>query len=232
MARSPRVELPHITQHIIQRGNNRQPCFVSEQDFTTYLDYLEEYSKQFEVNIHAWVLMTNHVHLLCTPIKSKGVSCMMQSIGRRYVRYFNKKHHRTGTLWEGRYKSCLVQSNNYLLQLYLYIELNPVRAAMVADPSLYIWSSYKVNALGEPSDLCTPHQLYLSIGLNNARCQAYQALFKPHLDDKLLSDIRQSLNKGLALGNTKFKEQIEKLSGCRVTEGKRGRPISLKKQIT
>jgi putative transposase len=225
MARLPRVDLVGVPQHIIQRGNNRQVCFASEQDFAVYASWLKEYSEKFLVDVHAWVFMTNHVHLLCTPRQSKAISHLMQSLGRRYVQYFNYTYKRSGTLWEGRYKSCLVQEDNYLLQLYRYIELNPVRAMMVDDPAHYVWSSYQINALGKKSDLCTFHPVYLSLANNSDnRYQTYRDLFKFHVDGELLSDIRNALNKGLAIGNDKFKAQIEELSGRRVTEGKRGRP--------
>jgi len=147
MARLPRIELPDIPQHIIQRGNNHSFCFGSNEDFSAYLYWLKEYSKKYCVDIHARVLMTNHVHLLCTPRKPKAISQLMQSLGRRYVQYFNYTYKRTGTLWEGRFKSCVIDEDSYLLHVYRYIELNPVRASMVTDPSDYIWSSYRINAL-------------------------------------------------------------------------------------
>ena len=137
MTRLKRICPPNITQHIIQRGNNRQVCFASEQDFEAYVAWLKQYSQHYKVKVHAWVLMTNHVHLLCTPADHNGVSKMMQSLGRHYVRYFNNTYKRTGTLWEGRFKSCLVDSDHYLLTLYRYIELNPVRANMVNHPAEY-----------------------------------------------------------------------------------------------
>ena len=169
MARLLRVCPVSIPQHVIQRGNNRQVCFASEQDFTAYAGWLKDYSKKYQVDIHAWVLMTNHVHLLCTPRIPNAVSLMMQSLGRHYVRYFNFSYKRTGTLWEGRFKSCLVQEESYLIQLYRYIELNPVRAGMVEQPSDYVWSSYPTNALGKASEICTPHPLYLALGRNPNR---------------------------------------------------------------
>jgi putative transposase len=128
---------------------------------------LKEYAEKFDVDVHAWVLMTNHVHLLCTPNSSSAVSSMMQSLGRQYVQYFNRRYERSGTLWEGRFRSSLVQSEKYLLQVYQYIELNPVRAGMVNDPSDYSWSSYQINALGKHSQLMTYHPLYLSLGNND-----------------------------------------------------------------
>ncbi|MBA6257287.1 MULTISPECIES: transposase [unclassified Colwellia] len=230
MARRLRVSPIGVAQHVIQRGNNRQVCFASQQDFSAYLGWLEEYAKKYHVEIHAWVLMTNHVHLLCTPRCDGGVSKLMQSLGRQYVRYFNFSYKRTGSLWEGRYKSCLVQEDKYLIQLYRYIELNPVRAGMVADPSSYLWSSYQVNALGKPSVLCTPHALLIALGGDLiARQAAYRALFKFHVEGKLLTDIREALNQGMAIGNDAFKAQLATLTGRRMTPKKFGRPVGWRK---
>lgn len=148
MARLPRLDVPGVAQHVIQRGNNRQACFGSDQDFVAYAGWLHEYAVKHEVAIHAWVFMTNHVHLLVTPKNAGGVSALMQSVGRRYVPYFNYSYKRSGTLWEGRFRSCLVQSERYLLECYRYIELNPVRADMVSGPGDYKWSSYRCNGLG------------------------------------------------------------------------------------
>jgi putative transposase len=175
--------------------------------------------------------MTNHVHLLCTPRKPKAISLLMQSLGRRYVQYFNYTYKRTGTLWEGRFKSCLIQEESYLLQVYKYIELNPVRAFMVEEPSNYIWSSYQVNALGKQSSLCTPHPVYSNLGVDSLNRQNnYRKLFNHHIDGTLIDDIRLSLNKGLALGNEHFKTEIEALCGRRVVEGRRGRPVGWRKK--
>ncbi len=164
MARLPRVSPVGVPVHLIQRGNNRHACFVAQEDYSAYIGWLKEYSIKYAVDIHAWVLMINHAHLLCTPQQSGAVSLMMQSVGRRYVQHFNYKYQRSGTLWEGRYKSCLVQAEEYLIEVYRYIEMNPVRAKMVEDPSEYVWSSYQINALGKESDLCTPHPEYLRLG--------------------------------------------------------------------
>ncbi len=220
-----------MPQHVIQRGNNRQVCFADEQDFAAYAGWLKGYSKKYQVDIHAWVLMTNHVHLLCTPRGQNAVSHMMQSLGRHYVRYFNFSYKRTGTLWEGRFKSCLVQEETYLIQLYRYIELNPVRAGMVEQPSDYVWSSYPINALGKVSELCTPHAVYLALGKDaNERQASYRELFKHHVDGKLLEDIRLAVNKCMALGSERFKTEIESLSGRRMTAKKMGRPVGWRKE--
>ena len=160
MARLPRICLPGIPQHIIQRGNNRQTCFASEEDFSAYAYWLDEYARKYRVAIHAWVLMTNHVHLLVTPKTDDGVSRLMQTLGSHYVRYFNFTYKRTGTLWEGRFKSCLVDEENYFLICQRYIELNPVRANMVTTPGDYKWSSYQANGLGKSMEFWTPHRVY------------------------------------------------------------------------
>ncbi|MDD2724870.1 MAG: transposase [Methylovulum sp.] len=233
MARLARACPIGIPQHVIQRGNNRQVCFANEQDFAAYAGWLEGHSKKYQVDIHAWVLMTNHVHLLCTPRGQNAVSHMMQSLGRHYVRYFNFSHKRTGTLWEGRFKSCLVQEETYLMQLYRYIELNPVRAGMVGQPSDYAWSSYPVNALGKASGLCTPHAVYLALGQDaNGRQAGYRELSRHHVDGALLEDIRLAVNKGMALGSERFKAEIENLSGRRMAAKKMGRPVGWRKERT
>ncbi|MBD3669276.1 MAG: transposase [Gammaproteobacteria bacterium] len=224
MARLPRICLPGIPLHIIQRGNNRQACFASEEDFAAYVYWLSEYSKKFEVDIHAWVLMTNHVHLLATPWSVNGMSSMMQSLGRSYVRYFNFTYQRTGTLWEGRYKSCVVDADNYLLTCMRYIELNPVRANMVKLPEEYRWSSYHANGLGKRIELCTPHDVYKALGVTKSnRTRAYRELFRYHLDSDDLAQVRKAVNQGMALGNERFKQEVERLSGRRVTPHQRGR---------
>ncbi|OEU57358.1 MAG: transposase [Desulfobulbaceae bacterium S3730MH12] len=231
MARLPRISPPGIPVHVIQRGNNRQACFVADEDHRAYVGWLKEYSKKYKVGMHAWVLMTNHVHLLCTPRQEGGVSRMMQSLGRRYVQYFNFKYHRSGTLWEGRFKSCLIQEKYYLLEVYKYIELNPVRAKMAADPGEYSWSSYQINGLGKISDLCTPHREYLSLGRDSsARQKNYRELFTHHVDGELLKEIRSNTHKGMAIGNDRFKEELETLTGRRLKSKKRGRPLGWRKE--
>lgn len=164
MARLPRLCLPGIPQHIIQRGTNRQACFASEDDFAAYAHWLDECARINGVAIHAWVFMTNHVHLLATPEEAGGISRMMQMLGCHYVRYFNHSYRRTVALWEGRFKSCVVDAEDYLLICQRYIELNPVRANMVESPSDYQWSSYKANGQGEAINMWTPHAVYHAFG--------------------------------------------------------------------
>ena len=223
MARLPRICLPGIPQHIIQRGNNRQACFASDEDFAAYALWLEQYAKQYRVAVHAWVFMTNHVHLLVTPQTKDGTSNLMQALGRRYVRYFNYAYKRTGTLWEGRFKTCAVDEENYLLVCQRYIELNPVRANMVDHPGDYRWSSYRANGQGEAARLWTPHRIYCELGANVLECaKAYRELFRGHLDENLLRQIRRATQQGMVLGNDQFREEIERLSGRRTRTLKPG----------
>lgn len=230
MARRRRYGPKSVSQHVIQRGNNRQMCFVSDSDYMAYIHWLKQYSAKFSVAIHAWVLMTNHVHLLCTPLAdNNGVSHMMQSLGRQYVRFFNEKYKRTGTLWEGRFKSSLVHAPTYLLTLYQYIELNPVRANMVKDPSDYKWSSYQINALGKKSELCHPHDLYNQLGITQfERIRAYRGLFQSRIKQPLVDDIRRCANHDLVLGHNHFKAEIELMVGDKLKTNKRGRPAKIK----
>lgn len=223
MARLPRICLPGIPQHIIQRGNNRQICFASDQDFSAYAYWLDEYARKYRVAIHAWVFMTNHIHLLATPESGDGVSRLMQALGRNYVRYFNFTYKRTGTLWEGRFKSCVVDEENYFLICQRYIELNPVRADMVAVPEDYKWSSYQASGLGKTIKLWTPHRVYRQLGATTTeRTHAYREMFRGHLDEKMVHKIRQATYQGMVLGGDRFKEEVKRLSGRRVTPLKRG----------
>lgn len=234
MARRRRIGVIDIPQHVIHRGNNRNICFADQQDFSAYVKWLKQYSQEYSVAIHAWVFMTNHIHLLCTPKNAHhSVSIMMQSIGRQYVRYFNDKYRRTGTLWEGRFKSTLVNAPDYLLQLYQYIELNPVRAQMVSDPANYKWSSYQINALGKHSSLIEPHPLYTQLGTN--KCQrliAYRRLFEHQLEQGLIDDIRHCSQKEIVLGNSRFKQQVAELTGIELKSATRGRPKVSEKHPT
>jgi len=168
MARLQRAAPVGVPVHILLRANNRQACFNASGDYAAFLWWLREYSEKFQVEIHAWSLMKNHIHLLCTPQLEGGLSRMVQALGRQYVRYFNHQNHRTGTLWEGRFRSCLVQPERYLLEVYRYIELNSVRKEFVNKPAEYVWSSYQINAQGKPSALCKPHSEYLKLGESKA----------------------------------------------------------------
>lgn len=225
MPRRARIKFAGIPQHIIQRGNNRAACFFADEDYRYYLQSLSEGAHRYGCAIHAYVLMTNHVHLLATPGDDEGPSHMMRYLGSRYVQHVNYVYRRSGTLWEGRFKSSLIDSNRFLLTCYRYIELNPARAGMVAAPADYKWSSYGAHAHGRPDDLLRDHSCYLALGVNSEeRQQAYRELFRHPVDDVSLKAIRESVNSGLALGGERFKDQIETVLTRSVRAGKPGRP--------
>ncbi len=225
MARKPRFYLPGVPQHVIQRGNNREPCFYAAADYRRYLELVQEAVLKNQAAIHAYVLMTNHVHLLVTPGHAFSIVHLMQDLGRKYVPYINRRYKRSGTLWEGRYKASLVDSEGYLLTCMRYIELNPVRAGMVDSPGDYLWSSYAKNAFGNADPLIESHPLYLSLGAEGAQCQqAYRELFRHYLDDALVHEIREALQQELALGRDDFKDKIEQMLNRQTRPGKLGRP--------
>ena len=210
MARLPRFNLPGYPQHVIVRGNNRESIFCGNGDYAFYLKKLEKALIQYRCQLHAYVLMTNHVHLLITPLEENSLSKVMQSIGRVYVQQFNYLYQRTGTLWEGRYKATLIDSNQYLLACQRYIELNPVRAEMVEHPAEYPWSSYRSNAFGDKNTLISPHELYNALGENEEeRQRQYQALFDNEVSKKTISEIRAMTNKSWVLGDDRFRSEIE-----------------------
>jgi len=225
MARLPRYFVPGMPLHLIQRGNNRQVIFAGDEDFAFFRGCLLDASRREGLAIHAYVFMTNHVHLLATPASDTSAGRTLQSVGRRYVQHFNHRYGRTGTLWEGRYKSTVVDAESYLRACSRYIELNPVRAGMVVHPHDYRWSSYRAHADGECDDLVTDHPLYLSMGSDAAARQAaYRQLFRAGLEEAQIANIREATNKGWALGNDRFREQIEALSNRRASPRKPGRP--------
>lgn len=227
MARLPRLTLPGYAHHVIQRGNNRQPIFTSPQDFQTMLDLLAENARKFQVAIHAYVLMDNHFHLLATPQTAEGLPQMMQAIGRSYVRYFNDAHRRTGTLWEGRYKSTVIQTERYLLACMVYIDLNPVRAGMVAQARDYPWSSH-AHFLGLRTDkLLTPHPLVWALGNTPfAREAAYADLVAAGVQTGQQQALTDSALRGWALGEPGFVKNLQNLTTRRVAPKPRGRPVS------
>lgn len=225
MPRRPRIHLDGIPLHIVQRGHNREPCFFAEDDYSSYLHWLGEALAETECQLHAYVLMTNHVHLLLTPKKAAAVPRLLMSLGRRYVQYVNRTYKRTGTLWDSRYKSSLIHADTYLLTCMRYIELNPVRAAIVEDPAHYRWTSYRANALGQADARLTPHALYLALGKTpRERQAAYRALFRAQLDRAAIDDINLALNQNQPLGNNRFLARIEKVTGMRREARPRGRP--------
>lgn len=211
--------------HLVQRGINREPCFFAEEDYHCYLHWLQKSAADWGCAIHAYVLMTNHVHLLVTAERTDGPAKLMQSVGRRYVQYINRAYKRTGSLWEGRYKSSAVQAETYLFACMRYIEVNPVRAGMVSDPAHYRWSSYRHNGLGQADERVTTHALYQGLGSNTEeRLGNYRALFRAELDDEAINDIRLALSQSQPLGDNRFAERICAKVGVRRALAKRGRP--------
>jgi putative transposase len=225
MPRRPRLHLPGFPLHIIQRGNNRSACFFSNDDCAAYLDWLRRAAEKLDCTIHAYVLMTNHVHLLVTPSRPGAVSTLMQSLGRRYVQYVNHTYRRSGTLWEGRFLASAVHAEAYLLKCMRYIELNPVRAGMVEQPGDYRWSSFRCNGLGKPDRMVREHGIYTALGENPAaRQEAYRALFRVQLDDEVLAEIREASQAGTLLSGERLRKEIEIAQQRRLTRSPRGRP--------
>ncbi len=220
-----RLLLPNTPLHLVQRGNNRSVCFATEEDCRHYLELLDTISRDSGINVHAYVLMTNHVHLLVSPGSDPhAVSAMMKRLGQRYAQRFNRLYRRTGTLFEGRFRSCLVAETSYLLACHTYIELNPVRAGMVTHPAEYRWSSYRANAQGEFDTLITPHPIVLGLGQTaEQRCRHYRECFHRALDPDLLDQIRHTTHSGLVLGTERFQQQVSELLGRRTTPGRPGR---------
>jgi len=223
MPRKPRFILPGQPQHIIIRGVNREPIFYQNDDYRSFLTRLSEAIDKHGCALHAYVLMTNHVHLLLTPTAKWSIGKAIQMLGRYYVQYFNKTYGRTGTLWEGRYKSAMVDTEQYLLTCYRYIELNPVRAHMVAHPGEYPWSSYRYNGVGQSNSLISTHELYNGLAqADEGRKKAYRALFDMEIDDIQLNEIRASTNNEWILGSENFKASIEQILQRRTTPLPRG----------
>lgn len=226
MPRQQRMILADVAVHIVQRGNNRGACFFGPGDYRLYLVQLRGLAKNLACAVHAYCLMTNHVHLLVTPPSAAACVALMRNLGQRYVQYINRTYGRTGTLWEGRYRSCPAESARYVLACYRYIELNPVRAAIADDPADYPWSSYHANADAQASSWLTPHPEYLDLGGDSERRKAaYRAMVHSELAPKILNDIRQATGGGYPLGSEEFKTRLSKTLGRRVHRGRAGRPL-------
>jgi putative transposase len=230
MARLPRLSLPGFPHHVIQRGNNRQPIVMDDEDRETLLELMTDAARQHQVALHAYVVMDNHFHLLLTPETAQGLPSMMQALGRRYVRHFNDRHGRSGTLWEGRYKSTLIQAEAYLLACMAYIDLNPVRAGMVAEPQMYAWSSHQ-HHIGQVNDKrITPHPLYWALGNTPfAREAAYAEMVRAGTNprqDKLITD---AVLRGWALGEPAFVAGMQKVTQRRLAPARPGRPVRVPK---
>ncbi len=201
MPRDARWVLPGIPLHIVQRGIDRRPCFFTDSDYRTYLRFLASSAQRFACSVHAYCLMTNHVHLLVTPHDADACGAFMKYLGQCYVQSVNQRLARTGTLWEGRFRSCVVQSESYVLACYRYIELNPVRASMVSSPADYPWSSHGANAAGKPCKVVRPHAVYESLGLDTpSRADAYRMLCADALPPPQIDEIRKATRVGCAIG--------------------------------
>ncbi len=225
MPRKPRMFIPGLPAHVVQRGNNRQAIFFEQDDYLVYLSFIAEAIDRYGCNLHAYVLMTNHVHLLMTPLNDGAISRSLQSTGRHYVPYINNKLGRTGTLWEGRFKASIIDSDNYLLACYRYIEMNPVRAGMVTQPGSYRWSSHACNAFAREDCLVTPHAKYSSLGTTaTERAQKYRRFFDEQGDERGQEEIRLHTQSGTPLGNQRFRDEIEASLRVRAGQVSRGRP--------
>ena len=226
MARLPRLTVPGYAHHIIQRGNNRQAIFASTADYELLLDLLHEHAHKQQVAVHAYVLMSNHFHLLATPETAEGIPQMMQAVGRRYVRNYNLRHQRTGTLWEGRYRSTLIQTERYLLACMAYIDLNPVRAGLVADPADYPWSSHQHYIGRRPDKLVTPHALYWEMGNTPfARDQSYTEMVRAGIGAEQQRALTDSALRGWALGEPDYVADLQRRTERRVAKAQAGRPV-------
>ena len=225
MARLPRLVVPHQPHHVIQRGNDRRPIFHDDEDHFVFIKWLREAASTSNVAIHAYVLMPNHLHLLASPTDAKGLARMMQLLGRHYVPYFNRKHQRYGTLWQGRYRATIIDTEQYFMLCSRYIELNPVRAGLCQLPSEFPWSSYRHHVGIRPDPLVTDHALYWSLSNTPfGREAAYRGLVEESLSQAEITELSDATLKGWALGSKKFKDQIEKQVQQRVSPGKKGRP--------
>lgn len=226
MARSARLVVPGQPHHLIQRGNDRRLIFREDADYRMFLDWLGSAACQFNVALHAYVLMPNHLHLLATPTDSTGLARMMQWVGRYYVPYFNHKYERVGTLWQGRYKTSVIDSERYLMVCMRYIELNPLRARLTTDAAQYRWSSYAHHSGAHADALITDHALYWALGNTPfAREAAYRALFEQALSERQISELAEVTLNGRALGSDQFKRQLERQTERRVFMGRPGRPV-------
>lgn len=229
MPRRARIVAAGYPMHVILRGIDRAAVFFEDDDRRFFLECLGAATKEEAVDVHAYVLMTNHLHLLMSPAGDKGVPAVMKRVGQRYVQRVNRTYHRTGGLFEGRFRSALIDADDYLLACQRYIELNPVRASMVGVPEDYPWSSYRANALGSTDPVITPHPLYRGLADSDAaRLLAYRKLFEDALSAELLQSLRDCTNGGFVLGSTKFVRQIAAMAGRRTWKESPGRP---RKQI-
>jgi len=231
MARQPRLIVPGVALHVVQRGNDRMACFRAEPDFLVYLSELKRLGHKWKCAVHAYCLMTNHVHLLMTPGDESACAGLMKELSQGYAHYFNRRHQRTGTLWEGRFRSCLAQSSRYVLACYRYIELNPVRAGMVPHPGLYRWSSYAANCGEVANAVVTAHTEYLALaGDASARHSVYRALLAQGIERDVTDAIRAATHGGFPLASDDFKQRLALPPGRHLVRRRPGPPPGTKTQ--
>jgi putative transposase len=225
MPRRARIVVAGLPFHILQRGNNRAACFVEQEDRASYLFQLRRHLRSTGILLHAYCLMTNHVHLLVTPVQADSCARLMKAVNQLHSQYMNRRYGRTGTLWEGRFKSCPIEAETYLLNCYRYIELNPVRAGIVDDPAAYPWSSYNTNAGDVRDEFLSPHEVFVALGdTATARRAIYIALLRDDRSDGPTQEIRKATSGNLALGSNAFARRLAALTGRRATPGRNGRP--------
>ena len=224
MPRRTRMYLAGLPYHLVQRGNNRAICFIEPENYQFYLELWQKAACRYGVAVHAYCLMTNHIHFLVTPEQESSISSTMKVVGSHYAQYINRKYKRTGTLWEGRHRSSLVQTEKYLLSCYRYIELNPVRAGMVERPEDYRWSSYKLNTCDDKGWI-VPHDEYLRLGDSpQTRQQAYRELFTCQITARHVQLIRKAAHYSLPVADPRFCQQIEERYGIQIGQMRPGRP--------
>jgi putative transposase len=229
MPRTARLRAPGLPLHIVHRGHNGEACFRTERDFERYLEVLEEASALYHCLVHAFVLMTNHVHLLVTPQEALSASLMMKKVAQKHAQVLNRREERVGSFWSDRFYSSVIQTDRYLLACHRYIELNPVRAGMVASPRYYVWSSYRHNAEGVACPILTPHSLYSELGHSaEARQRAYRSLFSETVDEAMLEQFRVATKSSRAVGDEDFHRELGGLLGTCTFARQPGRPRSVK----
>lgn len=230
MPRRARISVPGVAWHVVQRGHNRSTCFFDRQDRQYYMEQLQIHAAAYDCAVHAYCLMTNHIHLLITPASADCASNLMKRLGQNYTQYVNRRYQRSGSMWEGRFKSCIAQDEGYALNCYRYIELNPVRSGLVQNPGDYAWSSFACNALGRDEVLISPHSSYLGLGATrSSRAQAYRAQVACGLDKDVSTRIRAATDGNYVFGNNDFQQEVESTLGRRVTPARAGRPANARK---
>lgn len=225
MPRRPRIVLPNIPVKLLQKTSNKQKCFRSDQDYRYYLQLLKQYTSESSCAIHAYALLPDHIHLLLTPTHVTSVASLMKNLGQNYTQYYNRTYQRKGSLWAGRFRSSVIDEDNFFFPCLIFIEMNPVFARLVKRPKDYQWSSYRINAYGEPDELVGRHRKYINLGNNqNDRQTAYRQLFRDKLPTETIKSIQRATGGNYVLGDENFAARISRITGLQVTPLKQGRP--------